>query len=50
MVYRLGGLKIAQSPIASNHEPITGLAQGLYIINTYGRGKCLQTKILIKRF
>ena len=50
MVYRLDGLKIAQSPIASNQEPITGLAQGLYIINIYGRGKCLQTKILIQRF
>ena len=49
MVYRLDGLKIAQSPIASNQEPITGLAQGLYIINIYGRGKCLQTKILIQR-
>ena len=49
-LYRLDGLKIAQSSIASNQEPITGLAQGLYIINIYGRGKCLQTKILIQRF
>jgi predicted extracellular nuclease len=47
IVYRQDGQVVHQSSIASNEEPITNLAQGLYIINIYGQGKCLQNKILV---
>ena len=48
IVYRLDGQIVTQSSIATNVEQIQGLAQGLYIINVYGQGKCLQTKIMVK--
>lgn len=47
IVYQLDGQVLIQSSIASNEEVIPGLTQGLYIINVYGHGKCLQTKILV---
>ena len=50
MLYLPSGHKITPRPITilSNEEPITGLQQGLYIVNVYGQGTCLQTKIMVK--
>ena len=47
IVYRLDGQVVAQSSIELNEEMIDGLQQGLYIVNVYGRGKCLQTKLIV---
>jgi hypothetical protein len=47
MVYQWDGQIIQQAPISSNELRITGLRQGLYIINVYGQGTCLKTKILV---
>jgi len=46
-VYRLDGNIVKQANITTQEEAIDGLAQGLYILNIYGQGKCLQTKLLI---
>lgn len=50
MLYMLDGRKATPSPVAihSNDEPIDDLEKGFYIINIYGQGTCLQTKILIR--
>ena len=48
MIYRFDGSMLQQSAIATNDEAILSLKQGLYIINVYGRGECLQTKIIVK--
>lgn len=47
IVYQMDGQALIQSSIASNEEPISGLNQGIYIINIYGQGKCLQSKIIV---
>ena len=47
IVYRLDGQVVTQSKVESNEQMIDGLQQGLYIINVYGKGKCLQTKVII---
>ena len=47
MVYRWDGQVVKQSAIHNNEEAIRGLQQGLYIINVYGQGQCLKTKILV---
>lgn len=48
IVYRLDGQVLQGSSIANNEEPIQGLSNGLYIINVYGQGKCLKTKIIVR--
>jgi hypothetical protein len=50
MLYLPSGYKVTPDPVSiqSNEEPITGLQKGLYIINVYGPGTCLQTKIMVK--
>ena len=50
MLYMLDGRKVTPSPVAihSNDEPIDDLKKGFYIINIYGQGTCLQTKILVR--
>ena len=50
MLYLPSGYKVTPDPVSiqSNEEPITGLQKGLYIINVYGQGTCLQTKIMVK--
>ena len=48
MVYRLDGQVVTQSSIESNEEMIEGLQQGLYIINVYGQGTCLQSKLIVR--
>lgn len=47
IVYQMDGQIVGQSTITTDEEGIYGLKQGLYIINIYGQGTCLQTKILI---
>ena len=47
-IYRLDGQIVSQSSITTNEQPIFGLPQGLYIINIYGQGQCLQTKVLMQ--
>ena len=46
-VYRVDGNLVKEAPIATDREALEGLSQGLYILNIYGNGKCLQTKLLI---
>ena len=48
-IYRVDGSVVRQSNIHTNEEYVHGLAQGLYIINIYGQGKCLQTKIIVPK-
>jgi hypothetical protein len=48
VIYRVDGSVLQQSSIATNDEAISLLEQGLYIINVYGQGQCLQTKIIVK--
>ena len=46
-VYRVDGNLVKEAHITTERETIEGLPQGLYILNIYGNGKCLQTKLLI---
>ena len=46
-IYTLSGWEVRTTKINSAEEIVGDLQQGLYIINIYGQGKCLQTKILI---
>ena len=48
VIYRIDGSVLQQSSIATNDEAISLLDKGLYIINVYGQGKCLRTKIMVK--
>ena len=48
VIYRVDGSVLQQSSIATNDEAISLLEQGLYIINVYGQGQCLRTKIMVK--
>ena len=47
-IYRTDGAIVRQAAIHTHEEYIYGLAQGLYILNIYGQGKCLQTKIIVR--
>lgn len=47
-VYSLDGQIVSQSVIATQEEPLHGLKPGLYIINVYAHGGCLQSKLLIQ--
>lgn len=49
MIYRMDGYKVTPNPVPiySDQESILGLPQGIYIINIYGQGECLQTKMII---
>ena len=46
-VYRVDGNLIKEAPITTEREVIEGLTQGIYILNIYGNGKCVQTKLLV---
>ena len=46
-VYRVDGNLIKEAPITTEREAIEGLTQGIYILNIYGDGKCVQTKLLV---
>lgn len=47
-IYQLDGRMISSNTITSNDMAILGLKQGLYIINVYGQGRCLQTKLIVR--
>ena len=47
IVYHLDGNIVTQHSIYSNEEILVQLPHGLYILNIYGGGKCLQTKLAI---
>ena len=47
IIYKWDGQVVQQSRITHNDQTIEGLQQGLYIINVYGQGHCLKTKVLI---
>lgn len=47
IVYQWDGQIVKQQAITNIEEAITGLRQGLYIINVYGQGTCLKTKIIV---
>jgi hypothetical protein len=38
-------VKIAK--INETEQQIDGLKQGIYILNIYGQGECLQTKLIV---
>jgi hypothetical protein len=46
-IYRVDGNLVKEAKIESNEQTIEDLSQGIYILNIYGQGECLQTKILI---
>lgn len=48
IVYQMDGRVVKQSPITSSNEEITGLSQGIYILNIYGQGTCLPTKLIVR--
>ena len=48
VIYRIDGTMLQQSSIATNDEAISSLEQGLYIINVYGQGQCLKTKLIVR--
>ena len=46
-IYTLSGWEVRTTNINSAEEIVGDLQQGLYIINIYGQGKCLQTKLIV---
>ena len=50
VLYQMDGQAITSVPIQiySNEEPILELNSGIYIINIYGKGNCLKTKIIVQ--
>ena len=38
---------IKEAKIESNEQSIEDLSQGIYILNIYGQGECLQTKLIV---
>ena len=46
-VYRMDGSVVKIARINAQEEYIEGLKQGIYILNIYGQGKCLQTKLIV---
>ena len=47
IIYQWDGQIVQQNRISHNEQIIDGLQQGLYIINVYGQGECLKTKVFI---
>jgi predicted extracellular nuclease len=46
-IYRVDGNIVKEAKIESNEQTIEDLSQGIYILNIYGQGKCLQTKLIV---
>ena len=46
-IYTLSGWEVRTTTIHSAEEIVGDLNQGLYIINIYGQGKCLQAKVVV---
>ena len=47
-VYRVDGNIVKQAPITTQVQEIDGLSKGLYILNIYGQGKCLKTRLIVR--
>lgn len=47
IVYRTDGNIVTQHPIYLDEEMLAQLPKGLYILNIYGNGKCVKTKLFI---
>ncbi len=47
IVFRVDGRVVVQGEITAAEQPIERLTQGLYILNIYGQGTCLSTKLLV---
>lgn len=48
IVYRVDGHVVTQGRITSVEQNIDGLSQGIYILNIYGQGTCLSTKLIVR--
>lgn len=48
IVYRVDGQVVTQGKITSVEQNINGLSQGIYILNIYGQGTCLPTKLIVR--
>lgn len=48
IVYRVDGQVVTQGKITSIEQNIDGLSQGIYILNIYGQGTCLPTKLIVR--
>jgi predicted extracellular nuclease len=46
-IYRVDGNIVKEAKIESNEQTIEDLSQGIYILNIYGQGECLQTKLVV---
>ena len=46
-VYKMDGNLVKKATIYSMNEYIYGLEKGIYILNIYGQGECLQTKLIV---
>ena len=46
-IYHVDGNLIKAATIESNEQTLDELTQGIYILNIYGQGKCLQTKLIV---
>jgi predicted extracellular nuclease len=47
-IYSMDGNLVRITDISTELEPITNLKHGLYILNIYGQGSCLQMKLMLK--
>lgn len=47
IVYRVDGQVVTQGKITSVEQEVTGLLYGIYILNIYGQGACLSTKLIV---
>lgn len=48
IVYRIDGQIVTQGRIVSVEQYIDDLSQGIYILNIYGQGTCLSTKLIVR--
>ena len=46
-IYRMDGSVVKIAKIDAAEQQIDGLKQGIYILNIYGQGECLQTKLIV---
>lgn len=46
-IYRMDGHLVKCATINAVNEYVYGLEQGIYILNIYGQGQCLQTKLIV---
>jgi hypothetical protein len=46
-IYQVDGSVVKIAKINETEQQIDGLKQGIYILNIYGQGECLQTKLIV---